>query len=238
MNEIIFPATWTNKTYQDFVNTLRKLRDIKYLEFNKKIVFTNYEMFGIRVPLLRKIAKQIKNTDILQFLDISKPTTYEEIFIRGIIISYIKDYSIFLNYFNDYLQYIDNWAICDMVISSFKIIKTNKENFENIIKNLLKSKEEYYVRVGIISLMDYYISKEKLEDLFAYLNNITHDSYYVHMAIAWMVSIMYIKFPKETELYLKNNNLKDITHNKAIQKIRESLRVSKETKDYLLKYKR
>ena len=238
MNELTIPKQWTLETYQSFLKELKTLADPSYLDFNKKIVFSKYEMYGIRIPILRNIAKKIKTTNIIEFLDNTIPTTYEEIFLRGLIISYLKDYNTFLYYFNDYLKYIDNWAICDMVVASLKIIKKNKVSFEKEIKKLLKSKEEYFIRVGIIALMDYYIEKDKLNDLFTYLDNINNSAYYVHMAIAWMVSIMYIKFPLETEEYLKNNKLPSITHNKAIQKIRESTRVSKENKDYLLKYKR
>ena len=58
------------------------------------------------------------------------------------------------------------------------------------------------------------------------------------MSIAWLISICYIKYPKETRKYLKNNKLDNWTHNKAIQKIRESLRISREEKNELIQYKR
>ena len=237
MKEFSLPDIWNNQTYKEFVNNLRKLKDEKYLEFNKRTINTNYEMIGIRVPLLRKIATNIKKTSIKNFLEVAVPKTYEEIFIYGIIISYIKDYKTFLKYFNSYLKLIDNWAISDMVVSSFKIISKNKSDFENKITKLLKSKNEYEVRVGIISLMYYYIEEEKLPDIFKYLNEITYEGYYVHMAIAWIISEIYVDYKNETLAYLKNNNLNKKTINKAIQKIRESNRVSKEEKDYILKYK-
>lgn len=237
MKEFTLPNTWTNKTYQEFVQNLRKLQDKKYLEFNKKTIYTNYEMIGIRVPILRNIAKKIKKTSMETYLEVANPNTFEEIFIYGLIISYIKDYNNFLKHFTLYLKYIDNWAISDMVVSSFKIISKNKESFEEQIKMLLKSKNEYEVRVAIVSLMYYYIEKEKLKDIFKYLNDITHEGYYVHMAIAWTISEIYINYKQETIAYLKNNNLKKITQNKAIQKIRESNRVSQEEKENVLKYK-
>lgn len=237
MKEFTLPSTWTNKTYKEFVCDIRKLKDKKYLEFNKKIINTKYEMIGIRVPTLRNIAKNIKKTSIETYLEVAEPKTFEEIFIYGIIISYIKDYNTFLQYFTAYLKYIDNWAISDMVVSSFKIISKNKEDFEQKIKKLLKSKNEYEVRVAIISLMYYYIKEEKVSDIFKYLNDITNEGYYVHMAIAWAISEIYVNYKEETIAYLKNNNLNKTTQNKAIQKIRESNRVTKEEKDYILKYK-
>lgn len=237
MNELVVPTIWTKKEYQKYKEYLYSIKDQAYLDFSSKITPTKYEMIGIRVPILRNIAKKIKNTNIKEFLENSIPTTFEEIFINGVVMSYEKDYDTFIKYFKDYLKYIDNWAICDMVISSCKIIKKNKERFETIIKDLLNSKYEYDVRVGVVILMDYYIEKGKLQDLFNYLDDIKHEGYYVHMAIAWMVSVLYIKFPKETEIYLQNNKLKKETHNKAIQKIRESTRISKDEKKYILRYK-
>lgn len=237
MNQITIPTTWTKTTYNEFILELNKLIDKDYLEFNKKLIFTNYKMLGIRIPLLRKISSKIKTTSIEDYLNVSTPKTYEEIFIRGIIISYIKDYNLFLKYFHDYLDYIDNWAICDMVLSSLKIINKNKDIFLKEIERLLVSDKEFYIRVGLISLLDYYVEKEYLPIIFDYINNIKNNAYYVHMGIAWLVSELYIKYPSETEVFLKNNNLNKEIQNKSIQKIRESTRVSKETKDYLLKYK-
>ena len=61
---------------------------------------------------------------------------------------------------------------------------------------------------------------------------------YVKMAAAWAVSVCYVKFPEKTEVFLRKNLLDDFTHNKAIQKIRESYRVSKEEKERLKELRR
>ena len=70
------------------------------------------------------------------------------------------------------------------------------------------------------------------------LDNIRHDGYYVKMAVAWAISISYIKFEELTLDYLKNNNLDDYTYNKSLQKICESLKVDKATKDVIKGMKR
>ena len=58
------------------------------------------------------------------------------------------------------------------------------------------------------------------------------------MAVAWAVSVCYVKFPEKTRAFLENNSMDDFTQNKSIQKIRESYRVSKEEKDALKELKR
>lgn len=99
MNQNIIPSTWNKTTYKQFVVNLKKQEDLNYKEFTQKIVFTNYEIIGIRVPILREISKKIKKTNIIDFLNVSIPTTHEEIFLRGVIVSYIKDYHTFLKIF-------------------------------------------------------------------------------------------------------------------------------------------
>jgi len=53
----------TYHNYNAFINYLKSLQDLKYKEFHSKLTFTKYEIIGIRVPLLRKIAKEIINSN-------------------------------------------------------------------------------------------------------------------------------------------------------------------------------
>lgn len=237
MNEVTLPTTWTKKTYTSFIKELANFTDKKFKDFTSRIVFTNYPILGIRTNILEALSKRISKTDYLTYLKISIPKSHEEILLRGMVISNIKDYDTFLTFFWDFLKYIDNWATCDQIIARFKIIRKNKDKFFPIIQELLNKDEEYYVRVGLIILMDYYLEENRLNEIYSYLDSIKHEGYYVHMAIAWLLSIAYIKFPAKTEEYFKNNKLKAETINKAIQKIRDSKRVSQKDKNYLLRYK-
>ena len=47
------------KKYSDFIDYLLTFEDLDYKEFSKKITPTNYEFIGIRVPIIRKIAKDL-----------------------------------------------------------------------------------------------------------------------------------------------------------------------------------
>jgi len=72
-----------------------------------------------------------------------------------------------------------------------------------------------------------------LKEIFDTLNKITSDAFYINMAQAWLICDLYIKYPKETLIFIKHNKLNKFTHNKAISKIHDSYRVSKEDKEYL-----
>ncbi len=229
---------WTKEKYKLFLKELNTNKDLKYKEFNQKIIITEYPMLGVRTPLLRKIAKEISKTDYKSFLKLVTTNTYEEILIEGFVISNIKDVDESITYFDKFIKKIDNWAICDLVVSGMKIVKNNKKLFFNKIKNYLQDKHEYTVRVGVILLLDFYIEKDYLKEVFKLIDNIKREEYYIKMAIAWLLSICLIKYKEETLIYLKNSSLDDFTYNKALQKARESTRVTKEEKEYYNSLKR
>jgi 3-methyladenine DNA glycosylase AlkD len=232
------PSTWTKETYKQYIEYLISIKEDKYKEFHSKLCFTKYEILGIRLPIIRKITKQISKTNYEEFLKLTTNTYYEEVMIEGLLLSYIKDEITFDKYFNKYISKIDNWGICDSFCNSLDIVKTNPTKYFNICKELSLSQEEFISRVGLIIILNYFIKEEYLKDIFTILDSITSDKYYINMAQAWLICELYIYFPQETENYLKKNKLNKFTHNKSISKIRESYRISKEKKDYLNTLKR
>ena len=230
---------WDKETYREFRKYLNEKKESnEFIEFSKRIVFTKYKMIGIKIPVLRDIAKEISKTDIYGFLKVVEKDYYEEVILEGLVISYIKDFDTFKKYFNRFIKKIDNWSICDVCVSSMKIVKKNKDIFFEDIKKYLNSKDEFVVRVGIILLLDYYIEDKYIDEIFLNIDCICREEYYINMAIAWLVSVCFIKQKEKTYLYIKNNNLSKFTHNKAIQKMIESKRVSIEDKDKLRQMKR
>lgn len=230
---------WDEVTYQEFIKYLyTKKENDHFINFSKKLIFTKQEMIGIRVPTLRNIAKDISKTNIFTFLEIVKKNTYEEIMLEGLVISYIKDYNVFKRYFNKFIKKIDNWSICDVCISSMKIIKLNRKQFLKEIKKYLKSNDEFIIRVGIVSLLDFYVEESYIDEVFSLIDSVQSDKYYVNMALAWLVSICFIKQKEKTYDYLKRNHLNEFTYKKSIQKIIESKRVEEKDKKVLRNMKK
>ena len=82
-------------------------------------------------------------------------------------------------------------------------------------------------------MLNFYIVDDYIDEILHILNNISHEGYYVKMAVAWAISFAYIHYPDKTLKFLENNNLDKFTYNKALQKIIESNRVSKSDKDLM-----
>ena len=66
------------KEYKEFLDYLFSIRDIKYRDFNAKIIVpVDSEIIGIRTPILRDIGKKIAKISAENFLNL-----FEKLFIK------------------------------------------------------------------------------------------------------------------------------------------------------------
>ena len=228
---------WTKDDYNRFISYLFEIRDIKYRDFHSNLGIGN-SVIGVKTSVLKKIAKDISKGNYKQFLYLLKKEYYEEITLYGFIICNIKKMNVSVNYLDIYKDRINNWASCDLFCTGYKIIKRNKEYFWKYINDNISSDNLWIRRMCFVLILNYYIEEDYLKDIFKLCDGYNIEEYYVQMAVAWLISICYIKYPSVTTKYIMNNKLDDFTHNKAIQKIRESYMVSSEDKEYLNKLKR
>ena len=227
--------------YKKIRTDLLNLQDEKYKEFHSSLCPGTDNIIGVRIPILKNYAKKLaKSEKFKDYISFNKTIYYEEVMLQGILIGLVKNTDIkeILNMVENFIPKIDNWAVCDIFCAGLKIVNKNKELFWNFIKKYLKSKKEFELRFAIIIMLDYFTEEKYIDKVLNYLDNIKHDGYYVKMAIAWAISVAFIKCNTATMKYLKNNNLDDWTYNKALQKITESLRVPAATKKIIKKMKR
>lgn len=229
---------WNDTSYNKYINYLISIKEDKYQKFTSKLTKTKYEMLGIRIPTLRLIAKDIIKGNYLEFLKYSKCMYFEEVMIKGLVIASIKDEEIFDKYFIEYIKLIDNWSLCDTFCNSIKIIRKYPNKYFGICKKLCQSKDEYFIRVGLITILSHFVTDNYIDDIYEILDNLNSDTYYVNMGAAWLLCDLMIKFQSKTLKYLENTELSDEIINLGIKKMRESFRINKELKEDLLKFKR
>lgn len=219
---------------------LFKLSEEKYREFSSRLIPGVDNILGVRLLHLRKIAKNIAKKDWRKYLKNANDTHFEEVMLQGMVIGYVNDSNIeeILVYIKNFIPKINNWSVCDSFSSGLKITNKNKEIVWEFLKKYLSSEEEYEVRFAVVMLLNYYIDEEYIRKVLKELDKVNHNGYYVKMAVAWAVSICYVKFEDITLEYLNNNNLDDFTYNKSLQKICESLKVDKERKFLIKSMKR
>lgn len=210
-----------------------------YKKFSASLIPNINNVLGVRIPILRKLAKDIFNEHGEKCLEHCDTEYMEEVMIQGMITGLLKkEPQEILNYVETFIPKIDNWAVCDIFCGGLKFTKKNKELVWNFTLPYLKSEKEYEVRFGLVMLLSHFIDEEHIDRILELLDEFRHEEYYAKMAAAWLLSICYVKFPDKTYEYLTRSKLDKWTYNKAIQKICESFRVDKDTKNVLKSLKR
>ena len=222
-------------------NDLLLMQDKTYKDFHSKLMPTINpdSIIGIRVPVLRDYAKKLFKENSIEslnpFLKNLPHEFYEENNIHAFIIEKINNFDECIFYLEKFLPYIDNWATCDML--NPKIFKTNYEKLLEKIYQWINSDSVYTVRFAIGMLMRYFLDEKfetKYLDLVASINS---EEYYINMMRAWFFATALAKQYEQTFPYIKNYSLDKWTHNKTIQKAKESFRISKEQKEELKKFR-
>jgi len=226
---------WNKQTYKEFIKYLFSIKDLKYSKFHSGLTRNN-NVIGIKTPILKQIAKSISKTNYMDFIKLNKHKYYEEIVIHGLIITYLKDYDLAIKLFDEYINYIESWASCDIVVCNFKIVKKNLDKTFIKLKEYLNNSNFWINRVGIVLLLAYYLNDDYIDKVLEMADNIESDEYYVKMANAWLISMCLIKYYDKTHNFLLNTKLDDWTYNKALQKAIESYRIK--DKDILKNMKR
>lgn len=228
-----------NKNMDELRVALADDADEKYREFNKKIIPSKRPFVGVKIPKIREIIDKIPTSLYAEILNTS-PVTVEEVLARGMIIAKLP-YAEMVKNFDSQVEIIDDWCTCDTFCSAIsKSVKKHRAEFLRLkLIPLFNSDSEFDIRVGLVLLKCAYMEPEYLELIFEYAENFgDKDEYYIKMAIAWLLSECFIKFPKPTLKYLKNSKLPKWTFNKTISKIRDSYRVDIETKTELKKLRK
>lgn len=214
-------------------------------------------ILGVRLPALRKTAAQLARQDWTGNLEAlesaGQEAAFEEIMLRGFLIGEAKiapespkaegngeerpSREISLEeafaLIRGFLPCIDNWSLCDSFCAGLKFAGKHREAVWEFLQPFFSSPQEYEARFGAVMALDYFVREEWLDRVLGRLERVEHGGYYVKMAVAWAVSVCYVRFPARTEEWMQTCALDGDTFRRAVQKIRESRRVSPEEKERL-----
>ena len=227
--------------YDDIVMKLTKLAEGNetYAEFNKRIVNTEMPVVGVRVPDLRRLARQlapdISAANISELLTV-QDESFDYVLLCGLLITHTRlDDQTAIDLTKQYLPHVDSWAHIDVFIEKKR--RFTGESWWNFALECLQSEAEFTVRYGMVSLMTNFLDEAHIDKVFAALQNIAHDGYYVKMALAWLYATAAVHFFELTLAELENGHIDTWTRNKAYQKMRESRRFMSEQQEIIAIYK-
>lgn len=222
------------RLYEELLTELNSLAEPDYAAFHKRLLKNdNIKVLGVRVPTLRKLAKRYKNA--IDPLLCCSDEYYEVTFIKLQAVALLP-YEQFIDYVDKCVPLIDNWATCDCFAP--KCISGRKDEFLPYIRKYMDDGGEFSQRFALTTLLHFYVEDKYLQIIADTVRKSDRDLYYVHMAAAWLIAEVLVKFYDKGVEYLKLNELDIKTHNKAIQKACESYRLTKEQKDFLRGIKR
>lgn len=214
---------------------LFELQDLKYRDFHSSLIPTVSKdtIIGVRVPAMRKLAKEMaKSGAAMGFISDLPHEYYEENTLHGILIGQVaKTPAEALDYIDKFLPYVDNWATCDSMPP--KVFKKDLELVRKTVLPWLKSDETYRVRFAIVTMLTSFLDDEFETTDLELIAAIDSDEYYIKMAVAWYFSFALIKQYEATIGLIESKKLDKWIQNKSIQKAVESYRITKERKDYL-----
>ncbi len=214
------------QNYNDLLDEIFNISRMKKSRLSGNILGISDEYLGIPIPSLKKLAKKYKNLNLNEY----KIDNIFELrliyFLIGIsnTITFNEGIDFILKNKDEYI----GWAVTD---STYQYISFDK-NFNEIyptLKSFLKDKNEYIRRLAYLICFKYLKNRENLSNIFRLFKN--DNAYYVQMVESWLICELYIFYQEETFMFLKESNLDKIIVNKAISKIHDSYRVTKENKE-------
>lgn len=211
----------------------------QYAAFNKRIVNTKMPVVGVRVPDLRRLARELapdmsaaKISELLRVKDV----TFDYVLLCGLLITHSRlDDQTTIDLTKQYLPCVDSWAHIDTFIEKKR--RFAGEVWWDFALECLQNEAEFTVRYGVISLMTNFLDESHINQVFAALRNVKHDGYYVKMALAWLYATAAVNFFELTLAELENEHIDAWTRNKAYQKMRESRRFTPEQQAVISKKK-
>lgn len=211
-------------------------QDTDYKAFNKTLLPTvdEHTMIGIRMPVLKKFAKEFFRTEpecVADFMNSLPHQYFEENNLHAFFIENISDFDTAIKETERFLPFIDNWATCDSFAP--RIFKKYPDAVYQKILQWIQSDHPYTVRYAIGLLLSNYLDEQFRPEMLELVSGVRSNEYYINMMIAWYFSFALIKQYDKAIPYIEKKILDPFTHRKTIQKAVESRRISVEIKAYL-----
>ena len=203
-------------------------------ERHNAIVNCETGTLGVRVPVVKRLAKAVPiscRDEVVNRFFKSGDTVFEAVLFAGLLSARKGDYVKTREHLKRLIPMFGSWAHPDTIVPCLRW--TDEAAFRADFSYLLDCAGQYEVRTYIIYLMTRCIESDLDFALDTLVNRVRYGQYYVDMAAAWALSEALVKRYENTLPTIEKKVLPPFVHNKAIQKARESFRLTEERKEYL-----
>ncbi len=206
----------------DILQELNGMADNGYAVFHSKIANTKKRILGVRMPLLRKLAKTIHYNDVAN----ASVDIYENVMLQGLAMAKLP-YEKIKELIPIIVKNFDSWAFVDCVVPSCKSIKSNVDVAIDELFDICNT-TEFFKRFYIGFVMVFCPQNKRAMNKILKLKT---GEYYVDMAIAWYISVLFTLDFEQGLKYMENfsTTIKKMSVRKGL----DSFRLTKEQKIYL-----
>ena len=221
-------------TLNDLQQLLFQYRDTAYADFSAGLIPTvpREKIIGIRSPEYKKIIRQIGDDPVIPVFLASLPHAWhEENCLHVALINRIRDYNACVSALEQFMPYIDNWAVNDAVNPG--CFKKHRTDLIGRVQTWIASEAPYTRRCGMRILLANFLGEDFRPEYLDLPADLRSEEYYVNIMTAWLFSEALVRQWDTAVTYIETCRLDPWTHNMAIRKDCESFRVPDERKAYL-----
>ena len=155
-------------------------QDTDYKAFNKTLIPTvdEHTMIGIRMPVLKKFAKEFFRTEpecVADFMNSVPHQYFEENNLHAFFIENISDFDTAIKETERFLPFIDNWATCDSFAP--RIFKKYPDAVYQKILQWIQSDHPYTVRYAIGLLLSNYLDEQFRPEMLELVSGVRSNEY-------------------------------------------------------------
>ena len=210
---------------------LESIAEADYKKFSASLIPGVTNMLGIRIPILRNMAKKLAKEDWKGCMEWEDILYFEETMLQGLVLGYAKaPVEEILEYTKGFIPKIDNWSVNDVFCSTFKIARKEPKEVWDFLMTYKDSDKEFELRVVAVMLMSYFLRDDYIDEVLTVLGGLKNVGYYTSMAVAWAYATAWAKYPEKTKQYLAEYPIDTETYRRTLRKCIESYRISEQDK--------
>lgn len=215
---------------QELRERLKTLAEPRFQAFASSLIPGEQHLLGVRLPILRKLAKEAARSNREEiFNEPTPPQSMEECLLRGMLPGYANksvELEQRLQELVRFVPLITNWSICDSCCATYKFARENREHVWDFLQPYLYSEKEFEARFGLVMLLNHFIQQEEwVARIMGVLPSLPCKGYYAEMAAAWLLCEIHLRYPTlAATLLAETTPLSPAIRNRALRKIRESAR--------------
>ena len=209
-------------TNEELRRALEAAAEPEYRAFSQKLLPLGTPLLGVRLPVIRKLARAQAAGDWQAYLDTAWDDSFEERMAQGMTLGLARaSLAEKTPYILRFLPKIDNWSLCDSFCAALKAARTEPEAALALIDRCIASPEPYTARFAVVQLLMYYADAQALPGTLARLERVTAREDAAQVAVAWALSIAYKTAPARVLAFMEESRLPARTKRIACQKTLE-----------------